>query len=109
MAKEKESGKKKDAGPTAGKPGGKPAKQAKAASRELAKLPTADKNACLLAMADALEANATAIKGAWMDNSQHGKNANVGIADGSVQAFSIAKLREALKNTGDVNQNRLLF
>jgi prepilin-type N-terminal cleavage/methylation domain-containing protein len=53
--------------------------------------------------------NATAIKAAWMDNSQHGKNANVGIADGSVQAFSIAKLREALKNTGDVNQNRLLF
>jgi hypothetical protein len=31
MAKEKESGKKKDAGPAAGKPAGKPAKQAKAA------------------------------------------------------------------------------
>ena len=38
------------------------AKQAKAASRELARLTTADKNACLLAMADALEQNATAIK-----------------------------------------------
>jgi len=38
------------------------AKQAKAASRELAKLTTAEKNAILLAMADALEANATAIK-----------------------------------------------
>jgi glutamate-5-semialdehyde dehydrogenase len=38
------------------------AKQAKAASRELAKLTTAEKNACLLAMADALEANAVAIK-----------------------------------------------
>ncbi len=38
------------------------AQQAKAASRELAKLTTADKNACLLAMADALEANAAAIK-----------------------------------------------
>ncbi len=38
------------------------AQQAKAASRELAKLTTAEKNACLLAMADALEANAVAIK-----------------------------------------------
>ena len=37
-------------------------KQAKDASRELAKLTTADKNACLLAMADAIEKNATAIK-----------------------------------------------
>ena len=44
-----------------------------------------------------------------MDNSQHGKNANVGLGDGSVQAFSIAKLREALKNSGDGNQNKLLF
>ena len=31
------------------------AKQAKAASRDLSRLTTADKNACLLAMADALE------------------------------------------------------
>jgi glutamate-5-semialdehyde dehydrogenase len=38
------------------------AKQAKAASRELAKLTTAEKNACLLAMASALEQNAEAIK-----------------------------------------------
>ncbi len=38
------------------------AKQAKAASRELAKLTTAEKNACLLAMAAALEQNATSIK-----------------------------------------------
>ena len=38
------------------------AKQAKAASRELAKLTTAEKNACLLAMAEALEKNATALK-----------------------------------------------
>ena len=35
---------------------------AKAASRELAKLTTAEKNACLLAMAEALERNAAAIK-----------------------------------------------
>ncbi|HXT13303.1 MAG TPA: glutamate-5-semialdehyde dehydrogenase [Candidatus Angelobacter sp.] len=38
------------------------AKQAKAASRELAKLTTAEKNACLLAMADALEKNSAALK-----------------------------------------------
>jgi glutamate-5-semialdehyde dehydrogenase len=37
-------------------------KQAKAASRELAKLTTAEKNACLLAMATALEHNAASIK-----------------------------------------------
>ncbi|TAK90073.1 MAG: glutamate-5-semialdehyde dehydrogenase [Verrucomicrobia bacterium] len=38
------------------------AKQAKAASRELAKLTTAEKNSCLLAMADALEKNSAALK-----------------------------------------------
>jgi glutamate-5-semialdehyde dehydrogenase len=38
------------------------AKNAKAASRELARLTTAEKNACLLAMATALEQNAEAIK-----------------------------------------------
>ena len=38
------------------------AEQAKAASRDLARLATAGKNACLLAMADALEQNAAAIK-----------------------------------------------
>src|SRR5580698_9261209 len=38
------------------------AKQAKAASRELAKLSTREKDACLSAMADALEKNADAIK-----------------------------------------------
>src|SRR5438876_9320861 len=42
------------------------AKQAKAASRELAKLTTAEKNKCLLAMADALEKNGDAIKSANM-------------------------------------------
>src|ERR1039458_153349 len=40
------------------------AKQAKVASRELSRLATADKNACLLAMADALERSAAAIKDA---------------------------------------------
>jgi glutamate-5-semialdehyde dehydrogenase len=38
------------------------AKQARAASRELAQLTTAEKNSCLLAMAAALEKNADAIK-----------------------------------------------
>jgi glutamate-5-semialdehyde dehydrogenase len=38
------------------------AKQAKAASRELSRLAAADKNGCLLAMADALEHDAAAIK-----------------------------------------------
>ena len=40
------------------------AKQAKAASRELSRLPTAGKNACLLAMAGGLERSAAAIKDA---------------------------------------------
>src|SRR3954463_7813927 len=38
------------------------ARQAKAASRQLAKLTTAEKNSCLLAMADALEQNRAAIQ-----------------------------------------------
>ena len=38
------------------------AKQAKTASRELARLTTGEKNACLLAMATALEQNAAALK-----------------------------------------------
>src|SRR2546430_17722477 len=40
------------------------AKQAKAASRELARLTTGQKNACLLAMADALEGKGSEIKAA---------------------------------------------
>ena len=38
------------------------ARQAKAASREVAKLTTSEKNACLLAMASALEQRADAIR-----------------------------------------------
>src|SRR5467141_2482403 len=38
------------------------ARQAKAAARELAKLTTAEKNECLIAMADALEQNRDDIK-----------------------------------------------
>ena len=40
------------------------ARQAKAAARELAKLTTAEKNSCLLVMAEALEKNAAALKAA---------------------------------------------
>jgi prepilin-type N-terminal cleavage/methylation domain-containing protein len=37
---------------------------------------------------------------AWGDN-QHQKQGNIGLADGSAQQVTIAKLREALRNTGD--------
>jgi glutamate-5-semialdehyde dehydrogenase len=57
------------------------AKQAKDASRELARLTTAEKNACLLAMATALEQNADAIKAAnALDmefGAQHGLSATM--------------------------------
>jgi prepilin-type N-terminal cleavage/methylation domain-containing protein len=58
-----------------------------------------------------LTATGTATNGnaGWMDNSQHGKQGNVGLSDGSVQGWSISKLREGMKNTGDLNNNRLLF
>jgi len=46
---------------------------------------------------------------AWMANSQHDKLGNVALSDGSVQGLSISRLREALKSTGDANNNRLLF
>jgi prepilin-type processing-associated H-X9-DG protein len=46
---------------------------------------------------------------AWMDNSQHGKVGNVGMGDGSVQGFTISKLRDALKHTGDPYNNVFLF
>src|SRR5439155_7149247 len=46
------------------------AKEAKAASRELARLNTAEKNACLLAMADALEKNTASIQKANSEDLQ---------------------------------------
>jgi prepilin-type N-terminal cleavage/methylation domain-containing protein/prepilin-type processing-associated H-X9-DG protein len=46
---------------------------------------------------------------AWTD-SGHGKQGNVGLADGSVQGYSISGLRTALKNSGDNTYgNRLVF
>jgi glutamate-5-semialdehyde dehydrogenase len=53
------------------------AKQAKAASRELARLTTAEKNVCLLAMASALEKNTDAIKAANVLDSEVGAKLNL--------------------------------
>lgn len=49
----------------------------------------------------ALGTNFTVNLGAgWLDN-MHQKQGNVGLADGSVQAFSRSRLQEALRNSGD--------
>lgn len=40
---------------------------------------------------------------AWLDN-MHQKQGNVGLADGSVQAFSRSRFQEALRNSGDAGQ-----
>jgi len=53
------------------------ARQAKTASRELAKLTMAEKNACLLAMADALEKNSNAIKEANALDMESGANSGL--------------------------------
>jgi len=56
------------------------AKQAKAASRELAKLTTAEKNACLFAMAGALEKNSSALKDANALDMEVGAKLNLSAA-----------------------------
>ena len=56
------------------------ARQAKDASRELARLTTAEKNACLLAMATALEQNAPAIKEANARDMEFGAKHNLSSA-----------------------------
>jgi glutamate-5-semialdehyde dehydrogenase len=56
------------------------AKNAKAASRELAKLSTAEKNSCLLAMADALEKNSAAIQKANARDTEIGAKLNLSAA-----------------------------
>jgi glutamate-5-semialdehyde dehydrogenase len=56
------------------------AKQAKAASRELAKLTTAEKNSCLLAMADALEKNSSELKEANALDMEVGAKLNLSAA-----------------------------
>ena len=60
------------------------------------------------------------IRAAWTDSSQHQKQGNVGLADGSVQGFSITGFRSAAANSGDsyhgtvtgaipIGCNRLMF
>ncbi len=44
----------------------------------------------------------------WLDN-MHSKQGNIGLADGSVQQFSRARLQEALKNSGDTGQSTPAF
>jgi len=44
----------------------------------------------------------------WMDN-MHQKQGNIGLADGSVQQFSKAKLQEAARNTNDPGQAAGVF
>jgi glutamate-5-semialdehyde dehydrogenase len=56
------------------------AKNAKAASRELAKLSTREKNSCLLAMADALEKNSDALKEANALDMEVGAKLNLSAA-----------------------------
>ena len=74
------------------------AKQAKAASRELARLPTAEKNACLLAMADALEKNSAAIKDANVLDMQVG--AKLGLSSAMLDRLHLDDKRIAAMAKG---------
>jgi prepilin-type N-terminal cleavage/methylation domain-containing protein/prepilin-type processing-associated H-X9-DG protein len=76
---------------------------------------TAYKNQAL-----ALGTNSTSIVAAWTDSSQHQKQGNIAMADGSVQGCSITGLRSAAANSGDayhatvtgvipVGVNRVMF
>jgi prepilin-type N-terminal cleavage/methylation domain-containing protein len=52
----------------------------------------------------ALGTNATSnppLVAAWTDSSQHQKQGNVGLGDGSVQGYGIVSMRTALANSGD--------
>jgi glutamate-5-semialdehyde dehydrogenase len=69
------------------------AQQAKAASRELAKLGTQEKNACLLAMADALEENASALKQANALDMELG--ANLGLSSAMLDRLKLDDKRIA--------------
>lgn len=62
------------------------------------------------ATANGTSTNLNLVTAAWADNG-HQKQGNLGLADGSVQQVTTAKLREALSNTGDSStpQNRLVF
>jgi glutamate-5-semialdehyde dehydrogenase len=69
------------------------ARQSKAASRELAKLTTAEKNACLLAMAVALEQNAEAIKQANALDMEYG--AKLGLSSAMLDRLKLDDKRIA--------------
>jgi prepilin-type N-terminal cleavage/methylation domain-containing protein/prepilin-type processing-associated H-X9-DG protein len=68
----------------------------------------------------ALGTNSTSMVAAWTDSSQHQKQGNIVMADGSVQGCSITGLRSAAANSGDsyhsyfmgclpIGANRLMF
>ncbi len=67
------------------------AKQAKTASRELAKFTTAQKNECLLAMADALERNGPAIKEANLKDMAAG--AQMGLSSAMLDRLKLDEKR----------------
>jgi glutamate-5-semialdehyde dehydrogenase len=69
------------------------AQQAKAASRELAKLDTQEKNACLLAMADALEENSSALNQANALDMELG--ANLGLSSAMLDRLKLDDKRIA--------------
>jgi glutamate-5-semialdehyde dehydrogenase len=74
------------------------AKRAKAASRDLAKLATADKNVCLLAMADALEQHAAGIKKA--NASDADTAAGMGLSPAMLDRLKLDDRRIALMANG---------
>src|SRR5690242_10305710 len=74
------------------------ARQAKAASRALAKLSTADKNACLLAMADALDQSAEPIKAANALDMQVG--AQTGLSSAMLDRLKLDDKRLAAMGKG---------
>lgn len=69
------------------------AQQSKAASRELARLSTAEKNSCLFAMAGALESNAAALKAANALDMEAG--ANLGLSSAMLDRLKLDDKRIA--------------
>ena len=74
------------------------ARQAKAASRDLAKLTTAQKNACLIAMADALMARAPAIISANATDMETGTA--MGLSNAMLDRLKLDENRVAAMSVG---------
>ena len=74
------------------------AKQAKTASRQLSRLATSDKNACLLAMAEALEQNTAAIKEANARDMEEG--AKMGLSAAMLDRLKLDDKRMAAMARG---------